>query len=331
MSEHTKKKQSIKISIVIPTIDRGIFLENSLFLYAQQTMPRNEFEIIILDDDSTDNSIEIAQKYKNDLQLKYFIFYEKRNWPQSKRYSSAGRMLNFGIRTVAQSDLILYSDPEVMPLPAFVEGHYLSHQPGHVIKEPLFIAPGIPGKHESNNGYTIGDKSYIVKGLSYKLWEEHTKWFGRYESHDWKNIIATWNQLWNKTLMLPEGFFGDDRGDFSYRSGSQDFWGFIGSQAGISFDKKPFCDMGGYDERIATPGNWGGEDTELQYRQMHHGLVLLNNPNIQAVHCYHPKSPYSTTKFDEIRKLADDPTHLYANIENPEWGCWKDHIKRINL
>ncbi len=321
----------MKISVVIPTIDRGLFLENSLFLYTQQTMPRDDFEIIILDDDSRDGSIQVAQKYSHDLQLKYFRFKGKADLPPEQRYSSAGRMLNFGARSIAQSDLILYSDPEVMPLPAFVEGHYLSHQPGHVIKEPRYIAPGVPGRCEDAHDYVVGNESYLVKGLCHKFWEEHTDWFGRYEDLDWKNIIATWNRLCEFTILLPNGYLGDDRSDFSYRSGSHDFWGFVGSQAGLSFDKKLFCYMGGYDECISTPGEWGGEDTELQYRQIHHGIVTIENPNVQAVHCYHSKASYSGDQFNKIRKLADDPTHLFANQNDPNWGCWKDHISEVKL
>jgi len=327
----------MKISILIPTINRAHFLENSLFLYTQQTMPREDFEIIILDDDSRDGTVQLAQKYARDLQLRYFLFQGKNKLPSKLRYSSAGRMLNFGVRTVAQSDLILYSDPEVMPLPAFVEGHYLSHQPGHVVKEPAYIAPGIPGRIKEGHNYTIGDDAYIVKGLCHKFWEEHTRWFGCYEDHDWKDIITTWNRLWDLAAKLPKDFLGtpmapvSSHGDFSYSSGAQDFWGFVGSQAGLSFGKVPFCKMGGYDEGIDTPGEWGCEDTELQYRQAHHGLVLLNNPNIQAVHCYHPKPGYRKGKFEEIRKLADDPTHLFGNVNNPGWGEWREHIVEVRL
>jgi len=321
----------MKISILIPTINRGHFLENSLFLYTQQTMPREDFEVIILDDDSQDESMQIAQKYAHDLQLRYFIFKGKADLPQELQYSSAGRMLNFGARTIAKSDLILYSDPEVMPLPSFVEGHYLSHQQGHVIKEPRYIAPGIPGKGEDAHKYVVENGSHLVRGLCHKFWEEHTDWFGRYEDHEWKNIIATWNRLCESTIMLPNGFLGDERSDFSYRSGSQDFWGFVGSQAGLSFDKESFCYMGGYDESLSTPGEWGCEDTELQYRQTHHGVIILENPNIQAVHVYHPKAGYSDDRFEKIRKLADDSTHLFANQVDPNWGGWKDHIVEVKL
>lgn len=89
--------------------------------------------------------------------------------------------------------------------------------------------------------------------------------------------------------------------------------------------------MGGYDESIATPGEWGGEDTELQYRQTHHGVVILENPNIQAVHCYHPKAGYSDDRFEKIRKLADDPTHLFANVDRPDWGKWTEKIVEVKL
>jgi len=317
-----------RVSILIPTINRGHLLDKSLYLLTKQTV--QDFEVIILDDDSQDASMYIAQKYMDHIHLRYFLFQGKSSRPEHLRYSSAGRLLNFGVRSIATSNLILYTDPEVMPLPTFVEQHILSHTPGYVITDPEFIAKGIPGDSSEAPIVIQDDVSYIVKGLSYKLWKEHVKHFGRFEDHDWSDILGTWNNLWARTLTLPTNYFGEVR-EYSYRHGSQDFWGFCGSQGGLSFDRDKFIQMGGYDEDIDSPGEWGGEDSELYIRQNNHGLRLIENANARAIHVYHPKPGYNTKKFDRIRAIANDPTHLYANQERSDWGGWKQGIYEVDL
>ena len=62
-------KQSPKISVIIPIYNGGKYLNRSLKSVQDQTM--KEIEIIIIDDNSSDNSLEIIHKYmKNDKRIK---------------------------------------------------------------------------------------------------------------------------------------------------------------------------------------------------------------------------------------------------------------------
>lgn len=51
----------IKCSIIIPNYNQGHLLERSVLSATQQTIDKSEFEIIIVDDGSKDNSLLIAQ------------------------------------------------------------------------------------------------------------------------------------------------------------------------------------------------------------------------------------------------------------------------------
>lgn len=51
------------ISVVIPTYNEEKFLEKTLQRLSKQTLPRNKYEIIVVDGNSTDKTRQIAKKY----------------------------------------------------------------------------------------------------------------------------------------------------------------------------------------------------------------------------------------------------------------------------
>ncbi len=53
----------IQISFIIPTLNASVPLKKCLESISQQKFPSNQYEIIIIDGGSTDNTIKIAQKY----------------------------------------------------------------------------------------------------------------------------------------------------------------------------------------------------------------------------------------------------------------------------
>lgn len=51
---------SIKVSILISTYNKGEFIENTLNSILNQTMDKHDFELIVVDDCSTDNTLSIV-------------------------------------------------------------------------------------------------------------------------------------------------------------------------------------------------------------------------------------------------------------------------------
>src|SRR3989304_1863883 len=51
------------ISIIIPTYNEENYIEKCLKSLSNQTLPRNKYEIIIVDGGSKDRTIDIARKY----------------------------------------------------------------------------------------------------------------------------------------------------------------------------------------------------------------------------------------------------------------------------
>jgi len=65
----TEEQKSIKVSIIIPAYNVGQYIERSIRSVLNQTL--KEIEVIVVNDCSTDNTLEIIKKFKNDKRFKY--------------------------------------------------------------------------------------------------------------------------------------------------------------------------------------------------------------------------------------------------------------------
>lgn len=88
------------ISIIIPTYNRSIVLDETLFSFLKIKNHDKIFEILIIDNNSTDKTKEVAEKYSSMLPLKYF--FENR---QGKNYA-----VNLGIDKSIGNILVFVDD-----------------------------------------------------------------------------------------------------------------------------------------------------------------------------------------------------------------------------
>lgn len=100
----------LTVSVIIPTYNRKDFLHETLDSLAQQTYPSDCFEVIIIDDGSTDGTAAIAAEVFP-FSLRYF-------W-QSNQGDAAAR--NVGAQQ-SQADILVFLDDDIL-----VEPGYLIH------------------------------------------------------------------------------------------------------------------------------------------------------------------------------------------------------------
>jgi len=102
-----------RISVVIPTRNRAALLAESIDCIECQTIPQDEYEVVVIDNDSSDDTRSVleqkAGRYPN-LRLGY----------QEKRGAAATR--NAGLR-LAKGEFILFIDDDVQAQPTLIETH----------------------------------------------------------------------------------------------------------------------------------------------------------------------------------------------------------------
>lgn len=108
-----------KISVVIPTYNRQELLAHTLDSLVSQTLDKALFEVIVVDDGGRDNSKQVAESYKDRLNIQYF-------WQHDKGFR-AGKARNIGTMA-AEGEYIVYIDTGVLLSTITLEEHLRVHE-----------------------------------------------------------------------------------------------------------------------------------------------------------------------------------------------------------
>lgn len=109
----------MKLTVVITTYNRKAVLEKAIRAYFNQDRPAPDFEILVVDDGSTDGTAEAVAGYAASSPVKV------RSVRQENSGLAAAR--NAGIRNVT-SDVLLFSDDDIIPAGNLVAQHLSWHQ-----------------------------------------------------------------------------------------------------------------------------------------------------------------------------------------------------------
>ena len=107
-----------KVSVIIPTKNRSSLLVEAIERIESQTVPREQYEVIIIDNDSTDDT-------RNLLEQKARAYSNLRHGLQEKPGAAATR--NAGLR-LAKGDLVLFIDDDVQATDSLIQAHVEFHQ-----------------------------------------------------------------------------------------------------------------------------------------------------------------------------------------------------------
>jgi glycosyltransferase involved in cell wall biosynthesis len=106
-----------QISVVIPTYQRASLLERSLVSLTAQTLPRSEFEVVVIDDGSSDGTADVCKRLSDDLDLHYFRI--ENSGPSAAK--------NLGL-FASQAPLTLFFDDDDLADPSLLETHIEAHR-----------------------------------------------------------------------------------------------------------------------------------------------------------------------------------------------------------
>jgi glycosyltransferase involved in cell wall biosynthesis len=108
----------LKISIIIPTYNRADILRKSLACYENQTLPAPDFEILLIDDGSSDHTLQVVDEIKKNYPIA--LQFLKQN------HKGANAARNLGIKN-SKGKLLLFTGDDILPLSNFLEEHWNRH------------------------------------------------------------------------------------------------------------------------------------------------------------------------------------------------------------
>lgn len=137
---------TIKLSVIIPTSGRSIFLKDALDSITMQTLSKDLYEIIVVENGSKDDTEKVVKEYQSKLDHLSYI-YE----PQPGLH--CGRHAGY---RAAKGDILVYADDDIIAFPTWLEGVYESFRDEAVV---LVGGKCLP-KFEGNVPFWILEKWY---------------------------------------------------------------------------------------------------------------------------------------------------------------------------
>ncbi|MER8105992.1 glycosyltransferase [Kitasatospora sp. NPDC094016] len=239
-----------RIAVVIPTYNRSALLRSTLAALARQRLPVSEFEVVVSDDGSSDDTSDTVAGFVDRLRLQYHF--------QEDLGFRASAARNAGARRTS-APILVFLDAGVLPGPDFLSAHLSAHLsaqlPGSAVAGYIFgYQPDGPVAALDETTWTLDPEQLIRNyGDSPEFRDARHLAFERF-GFDLGNCAVPWQWFWS--------------GNCSVRAA--DFWA-----------------AGGFDEDFRS---WGGEDTELAYRLFGRGARFVVSRAAWAIEAPHPRT-----------------------------------------
>jgi len=177
------------LSVAISSYNRRDSLVDLLTALAQQTYPRERFEVIVALDGSTDGSQEVAQSFEPHLDIRVV-------WQENR---GPGAAANRGARE-ARSPLIVFLDDDTVPEPELLAVHATAHRDAQADHVALGYCPPV-----------ITDTG--LWALTYRQWwEDYYRRKGE-PGHRWTYLdFGAANSSMRRSLLEAVGWYDEEFG-----------------------------------------------------------------------------------------------------------------------
>ena len=277
----------MKASVIIPAYNSKERLYYNLISLNNQDCDFNIFEVIVVDNGSNYNTIEMLENFKAKFAFK-FVRLEK------NRGIARGR--NEGIRR-AVGDILIFHDSDMIANRDFITMHLKNHE------EKNIVVCGIPWKRIFTFYYKdldLSNESYL--GQTVPKPDENPNMTDKYPLIDVESIID--GSYINKSFDLNVEFMrGLKRILKDHNEELEDYvlpWRFFITN-NASAERNRVIEVGMFDESIV---GYGFEDYDLGIRLYKSGSKFIFDKNIINVHQEHPTNVNVSEARDNINYIC---------------------------
>lgn len=114
----------MKISVIIATYNRMESLRNTLEALVNQDFSKSDFEVLVVDDGSSDNTQQVLAGFKNSGLLDLHFFHQQNRGPAAAR--------NLALRQ-AGAEIIAFTDDDCIPQPGWLTAIAKGFESGEII------------------------------------------------------------------------------------------------------------------------------------------------------------------------------------------------------
>ncbi|MFH8119628.1 MAG: glycosyltransferase [Candidatus Aenigmatarchaeota archaeon] len=193
------------ISIVIPAYNAEKTIANTIKALLKQNYPKKDYEIIVVDDGSTDNTVNVVKKFK-----KVRLIKQKHKGPAAAR--------NLGAKK-AKGSIILFTDSDCVPGKNWIKFMIEPFKNKEIV--------GVSGTYR-----TLNKESSIARFIGYEIERNHEVM----KKKKYIDFIGSYSAAYRKNIFLKFGGFDEN---FPIASGEDPELSFRISKAGYKMVFQP--------------------------------------------------------------------------------------------
>jgi validoxylamine A glucosyltransferase len=268
-----------RASVIVPTYNRADILRTTLESLAAQTLPAGEYEVIVSDDGSSDDTRAVVESFSGRLRIKYHF--------QDDLGFRAAAARNAGAR-LAAAPVLVFLDTGTLAGSDFVAAHLRAHDgPAGAGRAVIGYVHGYPPP-------TFADPDFqAVQGLSEAV---------RRLSPD--QVVALYREE-PAFRDLRHAEFEKVGFDLSARTIPEELFWTLNCSVGAA----AFWAVGGFDEDFRS---WGLEDVDLGYRLARHGAGFHLSLDAWAVEMPHERDDVANAQSLFSNALMFMDKHQFA-------------------
>ncbi|NEW05660.1 glycosyltransferase [Paenibacillus sp. SYP-B3998] len=251
-----------RAAVIIPTYNRAELLRHTLRSLIHQTLNKDDFETIIVDDGSSDHTKEVISSFESELHIKYVY--------QPDQGFRVARARNLGIK-LAEASICIFIDSGLLLSPDCLWQHVHTHVSSSELSAVIGYVAGF-SQHDENN-------EILMQAI---------------DLNDWKHTMET---VMNDSLFedIREGCYR------KYNDKLTDLpapWVFFWA-GNVSVPTSILKEIQGFDEQYTS---WGVEDVDVGYALFLKKVRFQLRREALTIHFPHDKDEHENKKNSQANR-----------------------------